>query len=86
MREYEERVRETEQRQKEVLSLIGLEPSDFCRFRDAYEEDGQIVVETRENGIGGRSIKAIQKAGDKLVETFADECDSTYQYYVFRRD
>lgn len=66
--------------------------SYFPRFRDCYEEDGNIVVYTRVGG-GNR----FENHGDPdydcgesklyelptFVETYDDKFDSTYGYYVF---
>lgn len=59
--------------------------SYFPRFRDCYEEDGNIVVYTRVGG-GNRDCGFGEDELYELptfVETYDDEFDSTYGYYVF---
>jgi hypothetical protein len=72
---------EHEAKENALLAAYGLSRSDFCRFRSVSEKDGALVVETRENGIGGRSIDAIRKGN--LLDTGTDDGDSTYQWYRF---
>ena len=66
--------------------------SYFPRFRDCYVEDGNIVVYTRVGG-GNRSENIGDPEWDfgegqlyelpTFLETYDDEFDSTYGYYVF---
>ena len=74
-------------REQEILDMVGvgLTPDDFCRFRGVCEEDGEIVVSTRENGVGGFSGDAVKKAGDSLINRGNDDGDSTYAWYSFKK-
>jgi len=76
--------RETEARRNVFLEKIGLSRSDFCRFRDIYEEEGMIVVCTRENGGNCYSINAAKSP--LCVDRKNDEYDSTYAYWYFKTE
>lgn len=69
-----------------LLSLCGLKHEDFVRFRNVHQvDDGDVQylsVETRENGIGGRSSNAIKNPN--YVKSVPDEGDATYEYYLFK--
>jgi len=41
-----------------------------------------LFVTTRENGMGGRSIDAIQN--ENYIKSYADEFDATYEHYEFK--
>lgn len=66
-----------------LLALCGLKRSDFIRFRAVYKQDdgAHLIVETRENGVGKRSVKALKNPNYK--ESMPDSGDSTYEYYRF---
>lgn len=80
-----ERIQKREEKEKNILSLIGLTQGDFCRFRGVYITDKKkhIIVETRENGVNATSIDAIKKASRYLIGRENDEFDNTYAYYTF---
>jgi hypothetical protein len=68
--------------EEKLLQLCKLKHSDFFRFRSVYEEEGILFVTTRENGMGGRSIDAIQN--ENYIKSYADEFDATYEHYEFK--
>lgn len=80
----EAKQRGEEYEEAKLLSLCGLVHSQFVRFRQVYKaDDGKhLIVETRENGIGERSVKAIRNKN--YVDSMPDRRDTTYEYYRFR--
>jgi hypothetical protein len=73
---------EQERKEKELLSLCGLVPEDFVRFRGVSREGNELVVETRENGVSMRSVNAIRNVN--YISSKPDEFDRTYEYYTFK--
>ena len=87
-KEFNARLKKKQEENQRILNLVGagLLPSDFCRFREASEEKGKVIVCTRESGVNGFSLGAVKKAGDKLVGRTNDRGDQTYVYYEFKVD
>lgn len=80
-KERQDRRLEMHKKEKELLSLCGLSHNDFVRFRNVYKYENKLHVETRENGVGGRSVDAIRN--ENYITSHADSFDSTYEYYQF---
>jgi len=84
--EAEENKREKDrlrEHQKEILLLekSNLRHSDFCRFRDVWEDASMLFVRTRENGVDGLSTDAIRNKN--FLERLTDDFDQTYVTYRF---
>ena len=65
-----------------LLTLVGLVPENFCRLRDVFISEGELVVSTRENGMGMRSVEAMRNPN--YIDSHTDEGDSTYEWYRFK--
>lgn len=69
-----------------ILPMLDRHPDEYPRFRDCFvNEENQIVVYTRVGGNNRNSLfneKELYK-DPNFVNTYDDDYDSTYGYYVF---
>ena len=69
-----------------ILPMLGKHPDEYPRFRDCFvNEHNQIVVLTRVGGNNrntGYGEEELYK-DPNFVNTYDDDFDSTYGYYVF---
>ena len=70
-----------------ILPLLGRKMEEYPRFRDCFvNKDDQIVVYTRVGGNNrdcGFGEEELYK-DPNFVETYDDDFDNTYGYYVFK--
>lgn len=70
-----------------ILAVLGMEPKSFGRFRDAYMQDGLMVVFTRCGG-GNRddyeNVFEMARQHPLFVDAVDDDYDSTYCSFRFR--
>ena len=70
-----------------ILPLLGRKADDYPRFRDCFiNKDDQIVVLTRVGGNNrdyGFGEEELYK-DPNFIETYDDDFDNTYGYYVFK--
>jgi hypothetical protein len=71
----------------ELLMMIGIERSQFLRYRDAYVKDGKVIVYTRNGGANrtgeiGEFMRLIRKYTG-YVSDKDDDFDNTYAYITF---
>lgn len=70
-----------------ILPMLGKHPDEYPRFRDAFMDEGDILVLTRTGG-GNREEYAEANAELETVETYVSnhdwEQDSTYAVWRFK--